>query len=78
MQVMDYLDGKCLRLVLDDETTSEDSVFIVRRSSLLLVEVWYLDIAQRRRELKTWDYPAANDRREKVSERLYRQTIGFD
>ena len=77
-KVMGYLDGEWARLILHDHTEPEDSVFIVKRSGFLTVEVLYLDIAQRHRNLKTWDYVGANDRREKINEKLYRRTLGFD
>ena len=78
MQVMDYLDGECAYLILDDTTGIEDSVLVVKRNGFWKVEEIYLDLAKSDRELETWDYIAANDKRVKVDERLYLRTIGFD
>jgi hypothetical protein len=68
----------CCALVIGANEQYEDSVFVLSKKGKLSTEVLVYDIAKIPRELKVWDYPKAGDKREKVDERIYRQTLGFD
>jgi hypothetical protein len=68
----------CCALVIGANEQYEDSVFVLSKKGKLSTEVLVYDIAKIPRELKVWDYPKAGDKRKKVDERVYRQTLGFD
>jgi hypothetical protein len=59
-------------------TVSKCPSFVLSKKGKLSTEVLVYDIAKIPRELKVWDYPKAGDKREKVDERIYRQTLGFN
>jgi hypothetical protein len=68
----------CCTLIAGDHALYEDSILVLSKKGKLSAEVLIYDIARKPRNLKVWDYPQAGDKREKVDERIYRQTIGFD
>ena len=68
----------CYTLQISGRNGKEDSVLILRKHGALSQKLPFYDFASRTRELITWDYPSAGDKREKVANRTYLQTIGFD
>ncbi len=68
----------CYTLQMNGRNHIEDSVLILEKRGSLSQKLLFYDFASRTRELKTWDYPNAGDKREKVANRTYLQTIGFD
>ncbi|MGB4771936.1 MAG: hypothetical protein WBP58_10775 [Chitinophagaceae bacterium] len=68
----------CYTLQMNGRNGKEDSVLILKKHGALSQKILFYDFASRTRELKTWDYPNAGDKREKVANRTYLQTVGFD
>ncbi|MEQ1798724.1 MAG: hypothetical protein ABL872_12285 [Lacibacter sp.] len=68
----------CCRLNIKATQDIEDSLLILIKRKSLEVQTLYFDFSNKKRELKTWDYPNASDKRVKVEAKIYLQTTGFD
>src|SRR5688500_11143439 len=56
----------CCRIYCNTKGELEDSILVLTKRSLLQVQTIYYDFAKRDRELKTWNYPNAADKRVKL------------
>ena len=68
----------CCNLYYKSKGEIEDSVLVLTKRRTLEVQTLYYDFATRERELKTWNYPNAADKRVKLEDKIYIQTSGFD
>lgn len=67
----------CCRLNVKSTQDIEDSLLLTKRKPLE-VQTLYFDFSNKPRELKTWNFPNASDKRVKVEAKIYLQTTGFD
>jgi hypothetical protein len=72
------LNYDCCSLHYKSKGEIEDSVLVLTSRQWMEVETLYYDFAKRDRELKTWNYPNAAEKRVKLENRIYLQTSGFD
>jgi hypothetical protein len=68
----------CCSLYYKPTGEIEDSVLVLTKRRQLEVQTLYYDFAIRDRELKTWNYPNASEKRIKLEDKIYFQTSGFD
>jgi hypothetical protein len=72
------LDYDCCTIYNQAKGEMEDSVLVLTKRQPLEVQTLYYDFANRKRELKTWNYPNAAEKKVKIEDRIYLQTSGFD